>query len=44
MDRAWFAVLETVGALGPWGPAIFILIYAAACVLFIPGTLLTLGA
>lgn len=30
--------------LGPWGPAIFVLIYAAATVLLIPGSALTLGA
>ena len=36
--------LEWVSGLGMWGPVIFIIIYIAACVLFIPGTILTLGA
>jgi Uncharacterized conserved protein len=36
--------LESIGNLGPWGPAAFILIYIVATVLFIPGSLLTLGA
>lgn len=36
--------LEGVAALGPWGPAAFVLLYAAATVLMVPGSLLTLGA
>lgn len=36
--------LDWVGTLGPWGPAIFIAIYVVAAVLFIPGSVLTLGA
>ena len=36
--------LEWIEGLGVWGPIMFILIYVAACVLFIPGSLLTLGA
>lgn len=36
--------LESIAHLGPWGPAAFILIYIVATVLFIPGSLLTLGA
>jgi uncharacterized membrane protein YdjX (TVP38/TMEM64 family) len=36
--------LESIGNLGPWGPAAFILIYIIATVLFIPGSLLTLGS
>jgi uncharacterized membrane protein YdjX (TVP38/TMEM64 family) len=36
--------LEWVSGLGMWGPVIFIIIYIVACVLFIPGTILTLGA
>ena len=35
--------LETVHDLGWMGYAIFCLLYIAACVLFIPGTILTLG-
>jgi len=36
--------LDWVAQLGPTGPAIFILMYIAACVFFIPGSALTLGA
>ncbi|HUZ07426.1 MAG TPA: TVP38/TMEM64 family protein [Candidatus Paceibacterota bacterium] len=36
--------LNWVGQLGPWGPVIFIAIYVVATVLFIPGSVLTLGA
>jgi uncharacterized membrane protein YdjX (TVP38/TMEM64 family) len=36
--------LDWVAGLGGWGPFIFIAIYIAACVLFIPGSILTLGA
>lgn len=36
--------LDAIGRLGPWGPIAFILLYILACVLFIPGSILTLGA
>jgi len=36
--------IDWVGQLGPWGPIIFIALYIAAAVLFIPGSVLTLGA
>lgn len=36
--------LESIANLGPWGPTAFILIYIVATVLFIPGSLLTLGS
>ena len=36
--------LSWVSSLGPWGPAAFGLIYILAAVLFIPGSILTLGA
>src|SRR2546422_708794 len=36
--------LDWVGSLGVWGPVIFIGLYIAACVLLVPGSLLTLGA
>lgn len=36
--------LEWVGSLGAWGPLIFITLYILACVLFLPGSVLTLGA
>lgn len=36
--------LEAVERLGAWGPVLFVVIYVLACVLFIPGSVLTLGA
>ncbi len=36
--------LDWVGSLGPLGPVIFVAIYVMATVLFIPGSILTLGA
>jgi uncharacterized membrane protein YdjX (TVP38/TMEM64 family) len=36
--------LEWIGRLGPWGPVLFVGIYVVATVLFIPGSVLTLGA
>jgi uncharacterized membrane protein YdjX (TVP38/TMEM64 family) len=36
--------LDWVEQLGPMGPVLFILIYIATCVLFIPGSALSLGA
>jgi len=36
--------LDWIGQLGPWGPIIFIAIYILATVLFVPGSVLTLGA
>jgi uncharacterized membrane protein YdjX (TVP38/TMEM64 family) len=36
--------LDWVGKLGPWGPIIFIAIYILVSVLFIPASVLTLGA
>ncbi|MGL5082760.1 MAG: TVP38/TMEM64 family protein [Microcoleaceae cyanobacterium] len=36
--------LDWVANLGAWGPLVFILIYIVATVLFLPGSLLTLGA
>jgi len=36
--------LDWISALGPWGPLGFILIYVLACVLSLPGSILTLGA
>jgi len=38
------AFAEWVNGLGFWGPAVFILGYAAAVVAFVPGSLLTLSA
>jgi uncharacterized membrane protein YdjX (TVP38/TMEM64 family) len=36
--------LDWIEGLGPWGPVLFVLLYIAATVLFIPGSALTLGA
>ena len=38
------AALDGIGKLGPWGPVIFVGLYVVATVLFIPGSVLTLGA
>src|SRR5262245_33552027 len=38
------AALDWIGKLGAWGSVIFIGIYIVAAVLFIPGSVLTLGA
>lgn len=37
-------VTATVESLGVWGPVVFIVAYAVACVAFVPASLLTLGA
>lgn len=44
MNELLANALNWVDQLGPTGPAIFILLYVAACVFFIPGSALTLGA
>ncbi len=36
--------LDWIASLGPWEPVTFIVIYILATILFIPGSLLTLGA
>lgn len=36
--------LAWIGGLGPWGVVLFIAIYVAATVFFVPGSVLTLGA
>src|SRR5882724_915302 len=38
------AALDWIAKLGPWGPVIFVGLYVVATVLFVPGSLLTLGA
>src|SRR3989454_266681 len=38
------SALDWIGRLGPWGPAIFVGLYVVATVLFVPGSVLTLGA
>ncbi len=37
-------VVDWIGQLGPWGPVLFIASYVVATVLFIPGSVLSLGA
>lgn len=37
-------VLDRIRGLGPLAPVAFIAIYIAACVLFVPGSILTIGA
>src|SRR5262249_4717568 len=36
--------LESIAVFGPWGPALFALLYVAATVFFLPGSILTVGA
>ena len=36
--------LDAIARLGPWGPVLFVAIYIGATVLFLPGSVLTLGA
>src|SRR6266478_2052170 len=38
------STLTWIGNLGPWGPLLFIAIYVVASVLFIPASVLTVGA
>jgi uncharacterized membrane protein YdjX (TVP38/TMEM64 family) len=38
------AALDWIRDLGPWGAAMFVLLYIAATVLLLPGSVLTLGA
>jgi uncharacterized membrane protein YdjX (TVP38/TMEM64 family) len=38
------SALEGIAASGFWGPLLFILLYVAACLLLLPGWILTLGA
>jgi uncharacterized membrane protein YdjX (TVP38/TMEM64 family) len=43
--QTWLvAALEWIRGLGPWAPLIFVLLYIVACVLLLPGSVLTLGA
>jgi uncharacterized membrane protein YdjX (TVP38/TMEM64 family) len=45
LDRDTLAsFLEWVQRIGPWGPVLFAAAYVPAAVLFVPGSLLTLGA
>lgn len=43
--KEWLGhVFETVQAMGPWGPVGLVVVYVVATVLFIPGSILSLGA
>ena len=43
--RAWLAAaLEWIRGLGAWGPVAFCALYVVACVLLLPGSVLTVGA
>jgi uncharacterized membrane protein YdjX (TVP38/TMEM64 family) len=44
IEKLLTEALQWASGLGMWGPVIFIIIYIVACVLLIPGTILTLGA
>ena len=39
-----YALVEWVQSMGPWGPVLLALSYVLACVLFVPGSLLTVAA
>ncbi|MHC4110209.1 MAG: TVP38/TMEM64 family protein [Planctomycetota bacterium] len=42
--KEWLVkILEWTGQLGFWGPVFVIVIYIVACILFLPGSVLTLG-
>lgn len=42
--KEWLVkILEWTGRLGFWGPVIVVVLYIVACVLFLPGSVLTLG-
>ena len=36
--------LQHVESIGPWGPPLLAAVYSISCVLFVPGTILSLGA
>lgn len=44
MTEVMRAALDAVSGMGPAGQLLFVLLYAAACVLFLPAVVLTLGA
>ena len=37
-------LLEWTDSLGSWGPVLFVVVYMVVCLLFLPGSILTLGA
>lgn len=44
LQNRLLAALDAIQSLGPWAPAAFIALYIAATILFLPGSILTLGA
>jgi len=44
VQQYFLQFLDQIERLGIWGPVVFILLYIAATVLFLPGSILTLGA
>ena len=43
--RAWLvSALEWIRGLGPWAPVVFCALYVVACVLLLPGSVLSVGA
>ncbi len=44
VQQYFLQFLDQIEQLGIWGPVVFILLYIAATVLFLPGSILTLGA
>jgi uncharacterized membrane protein YdjX (TVP38/TMEM64 family) len=43
-NESVIALLEWVESRGPWGPLLFVIIYIVGCMLFLPGSVLTIGA
>jgi uncharacterized membrane protein YdjX (TVP38/TMEM64 family) len=44
LNRLSAALLQIVQSTGIWGPLLFVALYILACVFFLPGSLLTIGA
>jgi uncharacterized membrane protein YdjX (TVP38/TMEM64 family) len=44
LQRQVARALDWVANLGLWGPIVFLVLYVLACVCFVPGSVLTLGA
>lgn len=43
--KSWLqAALAWLAEMGPWGPVLFVALYAGATIFFLPGSILTLGA
>ncbi len=44
LARYFQYLLEWTDGLGPWGPVLLVVVYVAVCLLFLPSSILTLGA